>query len=197
MLNMDIFTLSAIAIIITELIALPISFKIAKILAESEPDIVFDERIEKDRLRYTKNTQSSSLALIAIVFNVLYFVSIYSSDVGNFYYSSTIGASVLCNLLFLLFTFLCSEGVKNYKMSYSVALIPLGLFQLIRILGIPTKAHNTFIVLSEVEVRVMESSQFTWVCICLVISAIFCFIAAAIGIKKTITLRNYEKQINK
>lgn len=151
--------------------------------------------IKKDRLRYTKNTQSSTFALIAIVFNVLYFVSIYSSDVGNFYYTKTIGFSVLCNLLFLLFTFLCSEGVKNYKMSYSVTLILLGVFQLVRILGIPTTARKTILVLSESEINVMDEKQFTWVCICLVLSALSCFIAAAIGISKTITLNNYKKQI--
>ena len=42
-------------------------------------------RISLDRMRYTKNTLSSSLALCAIVFNVLYFVSIYESDVGSWY----------------------------------------------------------------------------------------------------------------
>lgn len=152
--------------------------------------------IKKDRLRYTKNTTASTFALIAILFNVFYFVSIYNSDVGNFYYNKTIGFSVICNLLFLLFTFLCSEGIKNYKMAYSIALIPLGIFQIIRIFGIPTSAHNTVLVLSELEVLVMDSQQFTWVCICLVLSAIACFIAAGIGISKTITLRNYEKQIN-
>ena len=153
--------------------------------------------IKKDRLRYTKNTKSSTFALLAIVFNVFYFVSIYSSDVGNFYYSKTIGFSVICNLLFLLFTFLCSEGVKNYKISYSIILIVLGTFQIVRIFGIPMSAHNRIITLESAEIRVMESSQFTWVCLCLVISAIACFISAAIGIRLTTTLRNYEKQINK
>jgi hypothetical protein len=194
---MDIFTLSALSIVIAELITLPISYNIAKILAECEdtPVHVFDENIKKDRLRYTKNTQSSTFALLAIVFNVLYFVSIYSSDVGNFYYSPTIGISVLCNLLFLLFTFLCSEGVKSYKMSYSIILVLLGAFQIVRIFGIPTTAHNTVVVLSEAEITVMDSKQFMWVCIWLVLSAISCFIAAAIGISKTVTLNNYKKQI--
>ena len=153
--------------------------------------------IKKDRLRYTKNTTASSLAILAIVFNVLYFVSIYSSDVGNFYYTNRIGASVICNLLFLLFTFLSSEGVKNYKMSYSILLIFLGAFQIVRIFGIPTTAFNTYITLTDVETRVMSADQFTWVCVCLIISAICCFISAAIGIHQTITLRNYEKQLNK
>ena len=42
--------------------------------------------IKKDRLRYTKNKLSANLAYLGIVFDVLYFVSIYSSDVS--YHSS-------------------------------------------------------------------------------------------------------------
>ena len=54
-----------------------------------------DRIIKTDRMRYTKNTASSRLALLAIVFDVLYFVSIYQSDVGSYYYSIIIGASVI------------------------------------------------------------------------------------------------------
>ena len=152
--------------------------------------------IKKDRLRYTKNTASSVLAYVAIIFNVLYFVSIYNKDVGNYYYSMTIGFSVICNLLFLLITFLASEGVKNYKMGYNIGLIPLGLFQLVRVLGIPNGAHNTILFLDGIKVQVMEDKQFYWLCACLICSALACFAASAIGIYKTRTLREYEKQIN-
>ncbi len=153
--------------------------------------------IKKDRLRYTKNSTSAMLAYLAILFNVFYFVSIYNKDVGNYYYSITIGASVVCNLLFLLFTFLSSEGVKNYNMRYAIAFIPLGLFQLLRIVGIPLNARNTILSLDGNSVQVMDDKQFFWLVICLLVSAICCFAAAAIGIYKTRTLRNYEKQINR
>ena len=152
--------------------------------------------IKKDRLRYTKNSTSSVLAYLAILFNVFYFISIYNIDVGDYYYSITIGASVICSLLFLLFTFLASEGVKNYNLLYSIAFIPLGLFQLLRIAGIPMSARNTVITLFEGDVRVMEDKQFYWLCACLICSALACFAASAIGIYKTRTLREYEKQIN-
>ena len=99
--------------------------------------------IKKDRMRFSKNTTSSTLAIIAIVFNVLYFVSIYSSDVNQYYYNYTIGFSVVYNLLFLLFTFLCSEGLKNYKNSYAFGVIALGLLQIVRIFYIPMRAHST------------------------------------------------------
>ena len=49
-----------------------------------------EEYIRKDRLRFTKNTLASTLAIVAIVFDVLYFLNIYKSDVnnnvGDFYY---------------------------------------------------------------------------------------------------------------
>lgn len=152
--------------------------------------------IRKDRLRYTKNTTSSKLAYLAILFDVLYFVTIYHNDVGNYYYSVSIGISVICNLLFMLTAFLCSEGVKGYKMGYSVAFIPLGIFQIIRIFGIPSDAHSTIIHLDGSDIKAMSDGQFTWVCICLIISALSCFIAAAVGINKTKVLRDYEKQIS-
>ena len=78
-----------------------------------------DDRVTQlDRMRYTKNTASSRLALLAIVFDVLFFISLYKSDVDTYYYTILIGASIVYNLIFLLAAFLCSEGVKNYQVSY-------------------------------------------------------------------------------
>lgn len=152
--------------------------------------------IKKDRLRYTKNTDSATQAYVAIIFNVLYFVSIYSKDVGNFYYNNTIGFSVISNLLFLLAAFLCSEGVKNYKYSYSIAFIPLGIFQIIRIFGIPYDAYNTVLKLDGSIVRVMEPTQLIFTCIFLLCSAAACFATAIGGIIKTKTLREYENSLS-
>ena len=88
-----------------------------------------DRFIQRDRMRFTKNTLSSGLALLAILFNVLYFVSIYKSDVGSYYYNIRMGASVLYNLLFMLVVFLCSEGVKSYKSSFAWVLLVIGALQ--------------------------------------------------------------------
>ena len=86
-----------------------------------------DRATALDRMRYTKNTSSSRLALLAILFDVLFFVSIYKSDVGSYYYTILIGASIIYNLVFLLAAFLASEGVKIYKTSFSWLLIVLGI----------------------------------------------------------------------
>ena len=101
------------------------------------------KNIRKDRLRYTKNKLSSTLAIFGIVFDALYFISLYSSDVGTYFYTYIIGASVVYNLLFLLCTFLSSEGVKSYKLSYAIVLIVVGALQIGRIFYIPIQAHST------------------------------------------------------
>ena len=152
------------------------------------------KEIKKDRLRYSNNTFSASWTYIAILFNVFYFVSIYQVDIGNYYYNIKIGVSILCNLLFLLIAFLASEGLKNYKINYAYVIIGMGLFQLVRIFGIPMEAHNTILELEGAQVVVMDDSQFNYVLICLVVSAVACFIAGGVGLYKTITLNNYLKE---
>ena len=150
--------------------------------------------IKKDRMRFTKNTLSSTLCYIAILFNVLYFASIYSTDVGNYYYNIHIGMSVVYNLLFLLFTFLCSEGVKNYSKGYSIFLLAIGAMQIVRIFEIPMKAHNTIVSVNKVETQVMNDQQFTTLVVFLIISAVCCIVAGVAGIIKTNTLENYKKE---
>jgi hypothetical protein len=151
--------------------------------------------IKKDRLRYTKNSSSATQAYVAILFNVFYFVSIYNKDVGNFYYNKTIGFSVICNLLFLLAAFLCSEGVKNYKIGYALAFIPLGILQIVRVFNIPLNAYNTIISLDGSLVRVMDAKQIIWTSIFLICSAAACFATAIGGIYKTKMLKDYQKTI--
>ena len=67
-----------------------------------------EKTIQLDRMRFTKNTTSANLALLAILFNVLFFISIYESDKGSWYYTILVGASILYNLIFLLAAFLAS-----------------------------------------------------------------------------------------
>lgn len=149
--------------------------------------------IKKDRLRYTKNKMSSSMTYLAILFNVLYFVNIYQSDVNTYYYTMTIGFSVLCNLVFLLVAFLSSEGVKNYKMNYALILILLGVVQIARMFGIPRMAHSAMTTIDAVEVLVMDDKQYMTVIILLALSAASCFVAGINGIIKTSVLQKYKK----
>ncbi len=140
-----------------------------------------DRYTELDRMRYTKNTTSSRLALLAIVFDVLFFINLYKSDVGTYYYTIMIGASIIYNLVFLLATFLCSEGVKSYQVSYSWAMMVLGALQIARIFIIPMDAHRTMVS----NAPAMGDGQFIRIVIYLSLSAVCLFAGAIINLNKS------------
>lgn len=140
-----------------------------------------DKNIRLDRMRYTKNTTASGLALLAILFNVFYFISIYESDVGSWYYNILIGASILYNLVFMLAAFLSSEGIKNYKIGYSYAMIVLGIIQLARIFIYPMRAHAATVTIQEEAIVVMGTAQFIRTVLYLVLSAVCLFAGAVVG----------------
>ena len=154
-----------------------------------------EKQIRRDRLRYSKNKTSSGLALLAIVLNVFYFVSIYRSDIGNYYYTWLTGVSIVFNLVFMLTVFLCSEGVKNYHNGYSVTLIVVGMIQFIRTQIIPKKAFEAVVVLADQETKVMTAGQHTRIIIYLVASGTLLILAGVIGLIKTATLRTYEREL--
>lgn len=156
-----------------------------------------DRFVKLDRMRFTKNKLSSSLALLAIVFDVFFFVSIYQSDVGSYYYTILIGASVLYNLIFMLMAFLASEGVKNYKRGYSWLLLALGVGQIVRIFILPMQAVNATIKIKKEMISVMGQGQYTWVVACLVISAVCCIASAVINLIKSRQLEQHNAALEK
>lgn len=152
--------------------------------------------VKSDRMRYTKNKISANLAYVSIFFNALYFVCIYSSDVRNYYYNIEIGISVIYNLLFMLFVFLSSEGVKSYDKKYSIVLSVIGALQIVRIFGIPLNAYYTFIELKKNQyLQVMEADQFFLCVAYLSISAICAVAGGVIGFIKSKKLADYEKTL--
>ncbi len=158
-------------------------------------------RVKLDRMRFTKNTLSSRLCYLAILFDVLYFVSIYESDVGNWYYIPLTGASIVYNLVFMLVSFLSSEGVKNYKKGYGYTLFALSAGQFARIFILPMMAHEALTKRNDpalkkvVEVPVMENGQFTFVIICLALSALCCLAAGAIAVIRSRKLQAYNASL--
>ncbi|MBO4505461.1 MAG: hypothetical protein J5728_03455 [Lachnospiraceae bacterium] len=154
-----------------------------------------EKQIRRDRLRYSKNKTSSGLALLAIVLNVFYFVSIYRTDIGNYYYTWLTGVSIIFNLVFMLTVFLCSEGVKNYHIGYSVTLIVVGVIQFVRTQIIPKRAFEAVVTLADEETKVMSAAQHTRIIIYLTASGALLIIAGIIGIIKTGELRAYEKEL--
>lgn len=153
------------------------------------------KQVRLDRMRYTKNTLSSSLALLAIVFNVLYFVSIYESDVGSWYYNLLIGASIVYNLLFMLMAFLASEGVKNYRIGYAYLLLAIGAGQIVRIFILPLKAYTATVTISKVAHQVMQTQQFAAVVLWLCLSALCCIAAGIVGVRRSRMLAAYTASL--
>ena len=138
-----------------------------------------ERTIQRDRMRFIKNSLSSNLAILGILFDVFYFVSIYKSDVDTYYYNILIGASIVYNLVFMLAVFLSSEGVKNYKKNYSYLLAVIGALQIVRIFIIPMRAHAATTLVNGETVVVMQDGQFIRVLAYLIGSAV-CLIAAAV-----------------
>lgn len=150
-----------------------------------------------DRMRYTKDKFSANLVLLAIVFDCLYFVSIYQTDVGSYYYTWVIGASIIYNLLFLLVAFLASESVKNRKPGYSGVLIGIGVMQIVRMFYLPAKAHAAVVVVNGQEVAAMADGKYMYVMVCLAVSAVCCIVAAVASYINNKTLSNYMRSIEK
>lgn len=154
-----------------------------------------DQMISKDRMRYTKDKLSSLLVLLAILFDALYFVSIYQSDVGTWYYTWVIGASIIYNLLFMLTAFLCSEGVKNRKNGYSPVLLLIGVMQVVRMFYLPAKAHASVVVVKGEELAVMDDRQYAYALICLAVSAVCCLAAAVTSYWNNKKLNDYLRTL--
>lgn len=148
--------------------------------------------LKKDRMRFVKNKASSNLAYLAIIFNVLYFISIYSSDVGNYYYTILIGVSVVYNLLFLLTAFLSSEGLKNYKLSYAIVIAVVGAMQIVRIFGFPLDGSKA--ILDDGTV-VMQTKQLIYTVCMLSLSAASAIASGVIGFIRTKQLEAYKKTL--
>lgn len=92
--------------------------------------------LQDDILRYKKNRFASSFALLALVFNCLYFTILYAICATDLY-RVALGFSVIVNLLVLLAGFYASEGIKGYNKKFSIVLIVLAVVQIIRIFYYP------------------------------------------------------------
>jgi hypothetical protein len=94
--------------------------------------------IQNDILRYKKNKLASSIALLGLVFECLYFMLLYSLNY-DFFYKMVIGFSVILTLVVLLAAFLSSEEIKGYNKTYSIVLLVLAVFQILKIFYFPLK----------------------------------------------------------
>lgn len=153
-----------------------------------------DQMIRRDRMRFKNNKLSANLTLLAILFDVLYFVNIYQHDAGHYYHTYMIGISIIYNLIFMLAAFLCEEGVKNYKRNYSFPLLLLGAIQIVRIFILPMDAHST-VLDAGTGALVMGNGQFTYLVTLLVLSAVCLVAAAIINLIKCAALQAHMKML--
>ena len=154
-----------------------------------------EQLIQRDRMRFVKNTMCANLCYLGLLFDVFYFVLLYRCDVGTYYYTIQIGASIVYNLLFLLIVFLCSEGVKNYGKNYSWILLAAGVMQVVRIFAIPMSAHSATITVDGAEVAVMQDFPFMRCAVYLAISAACLIISAVVNIMRCNTLEAHNKYL--
>ena len=155
-----------------------------------------ERTVQRDRMRFIKNSLASNLAILGILFDVFYFISICKSDVDTWYYTILIGASIVYNLVFMLATFLSSEGVKNYKKHYSYLLAVLGVIQILRIFIIPAQAHAATAVVNGETVAVMQDGQFYRVAAYLILSAACLIGSAAVNFIRCRELAEHLKTLD-
>lgn len=156
-----------------------------------------DSVIKLDRMRYTKDTLSANLILLAIVLDALYFVRLYQQDVSTYYYNWQIGASVIYNLIFLLVAFLCSESVKSRKTSMNGMLIFIGIMQFVRLTQIPAKLRVDKVIIGGVETPVMGKGTLTFLVVMLIASGVLLLAAAATSYINSSKLNKYLKSLEK
>ena len=154
-----------------------------------------EKLIQRDRMRFVKNTMCANLCYLGLLLDVFYFVLLYRSDVGTYYYTIQIGASIVYNLLFLLIVFLSSEEVKNYNKNYSYILLAVGVMQIVRIFVIPMGAHAATISVDDVEIAVMQNPQFIRSVIYLAASAACLIVSAVINIIRCNTLEAHNRYL--
>ncbi len=154
------------------------------------------EKIKLDRMRYVKDSVPSNLAILAVVFDILYFVLIYKIN-NEFFYNFSIGASVVINLLVMLFGFWCSIEVKNYHGKFGYLMIFLGAVQIARIFYYPMRAHAAVVMVENQSVQVMTNTQFILAIAYLALSAA-CFIGGGLlSMKNSKTLQDHLASLEK
>lgn len=154
-----------------------------------------DKTIQRDRMRYIKNSACADLCYLGLLADVFYFVLLYRQDVGTYFYTIQIGASVIYNLIFMLAVFLASEAVKNYKKNYSIVLIIAGVMQIVRIFEMPLKAHRAETLVNGVETTVMSGKTFTLCAVYLGISAAALIFSAVLNFIKCTNLEAHVKSL--
>lgn len=169
-----------------------------------EKKTVNQQIISHDVMRYKKNKLASMLALLGLAFNCLYFMILYAMPKDE-YTTIKIGFSVIVTLVTLLVIFLSSEGVKGYNKKFSIVLLVVAAFQILRIFGYPLDGlkNNTLIAANNTHtigylgIYPEDSGMFFALMTIYLAASAGCLIASAvIGWIYAVRLQNFQKKIN-
>ena len=148
--------------------------------------------IQHDILRYKKNKLGANLAILGIVFGCLYFLILYAQvKNGDFYYTWEIAFDVIYNLFFLLFVFLFSEQVKNYKRKLFPVQLIVGILQIARIFWLPLKGITNM----NGDVTVITAVTFILMTVSLAASGACIIASAIIGFIRAKAVENFTKKV--
>ncbi len=142
-----------------------------------------------DRKKYKGDGMPYLLVMLGLVINVFYFVCVYKLNDGTFY-QPIIGVSVIYNLLFMLSVFLCAENLKNYKWKFSVAIIVIGLLQLVRLFIIPPMTAD---ITSSLYTEEQIVSAKVRMCLYLISSCVLLVTGSVISIVNSLRLQKYKQ----
>lgn len=147
-------------------------------------------KINVERMRYKNDTLSFWFCMLALLADIVQFIIIYSNSYltavtgqsGFNYY--LIGIDIVVNILFMLFAFYVGEELKTYHIKWAVAPIVMGVIQLVRIPGFP-KTMMKF--------GYITAKHYRTVIICLILSAVILFAAAANSFVRCTLLNRFIK----
>jgi TRAP-type uncharacterized transport system fused permease subunit len=128
-----------------------------------------------ERMQYQIDRLSYWLCVLSIVFNVVYFVSIYTNKVVA--PDLTIGVDVIVNIVFMMIVFLGGEKLKAYQKKWNIYVMLIGAVQILRIFFIPMHFR---------ELEMLTGDEYTMVIVWILISGILLLLA---GINSSINLK--------
>lgn len=142
------------------------------------------ENIKVARMRYQTDKRSSRLCILAIVFNIAYFLMLYSNN--DLAPDMNMGLDVLYNIIFMLIAFLASEKTKAYDKKWSYIVAVVGILEILRILWVP--AHYR-------KLEMLTSSKWMMLVAALLLAGGSLILAGLSCYKNSTTLENYLKSV--
>lgn len=143
--------------------------------------------IQNDIMRYKKNKFAANLALIGLALGCLYFLVLYAQVKNeNYYYNWSIAFDVIYNLFFLLFVFLFSEQVKNYKKNLFIFQLIVGALQVARIFWLPLTGYID---------KAIDIGTFLAMAIFLAASGACIIASAIIGFIRSKSVEDFAKKV--